>query len=119
MTTVAERPQQAAVHLRLRGPIGDAELATLRQQLATCLHSGVNDIRMHVDEQEDLPLPVLQALHGVACYLHRHGGALSVVGARPRVRRKIRVNELHLLLPEPEPARQAVGTGPAASARHA
>lgn len=96
---------QASVHLRLIGRLGDEDLTALRQQLAACLCSGVTDIRVHVEEQDELDLPVLLALHGVAGYLQRRGGALTVVGARPRVVAAMTINDLvHLLPSEGRPA---------------
>ena len=89
----------ATVHLRLRGRMGEDALTALRQQLAACLSSGVTAIRVHADEQEELDLQVLQALHGVADYLRRRGGELTILGARPRVLTTIAINELDRLLP--------------------
>jgi hypothetical protein len=94
-------PEQrsAGVHLRLRGRLGDEDVTALRQQLATCLAGGVTDIRVHVEEQADLELPVLQVLHGAGDYLAKHGGRLSVLGAAPGVVKKMRIHGLERLLP--------------------
>lgn len=107
----------AAVHLRLRGRLTDDDLTALRQQLATCLQSGITDLKVHVEEQEDLEVPVLQALDGVQRHLARSGGSLTLLGASPGVRRTVAVNGLQALLPEPaataEPA-DPVAEAPAA-----
>lgn len=95
----ADVDEQAVVHLRLRGVVGEEELTGLRQQLAACLSSGVTDLRVHAHDQDDLDVAVLQALAGVAQHLARRGGSLHLVGASPRVRRRLRVHELEHLLP--------------------
>lgn len=89
----------AAVHLRLRGRLGDDDVTALRQQLATCLASGVTDIRVHLDEQSDVDLPVLQVLQGAGDYLAKRGGRLSVLGAGPAVVKKMRIHALERLVP--------------------
>ena len=90
---------QAGVHLRLRGRLGDEDVTALRQQLATCLASGVTDIRVHVEEQSDVDLPVLQVLTGAGDYLAKHGGRLSLLGAGPAVVKKMRIHGLERLVP--------------------
>ncbi len=97
----------AAVQLRLRGTIGDDELTCLRQQLAACLHSGVRDIRIHAEDQDDLDLGVLQALCGAHAQLARTGGRVTLLGARPKVRTRIAIHRMEHLLPSPQ-ARAAV-----------
>ena len=98
----------ATVHLRLRGTIGEPEMTCLRQQLAACLHSGVHDIRIHAEEQADLDIAVLQALHGVQCYLTKAGGNILLIGAQPRVLSKIAMRGLeHLLADAPADVRRA------------
>ena len=111
--------KQAGVHLRLRGRLGDDEVTALRQQLATCLASGVTDIRVHVDEQSDVDLPVLQVLQGAGDYLARRGGRLSVLGAGPAVVKKMRIHSLERLVPAegrsapvPAAAAPSVRSGP-------
>lgn len=98
------RDRQASVHLTLRGRIDDEAVRGLRQQLATCLASGVNDIRVRADEQQDLELQVLQVLQGAADHLARRGGSLSVTGVQPKVLSRIRIHGLDRLLPDPEEA---------------
>lgn len=93
---VGDRPP--SVRLRVRGPVGDDELSAVRQQLAACLCSGVTHISVHVGEQDDLDMDVLQALHGAAKYLGRRGGSLTVVDAGPRVLARIAVCGLDDLL---------------------
>lgn len=88
----------ATVHLRLPRGLGDDDLGGLRQQLAACLGSGVTDIRVHVEEHEDLDIDVLRTLHGAGEYLRRRGGALTLVGAQRRVLTKIAIYELDQLL---------------------
>lgn len=88
----------ATVHLRLSRRMGEDELNGLRQQLAACLGSGVTDIRVHVDEHEDLDVEVLRTLHGAGEYLRRRGGAVTLVGAQRRVLGKIAIYELGQLL---------------------
>ena len=92
------QPADATVHLRLSRRIGEDELNGLRQQLAACLGSGVTDIRVHVDEHEDLDVEVLRTLHGAGEYLRRRGGAVTLVGAQRRVLAKIAIYELEQLL---------------------
>ena len=65
MTGCAAGSGDATVPISLRGRIDESALTCLRQQLAACLRSGVNAIRVHADEQDDLDLVVLQALQGV------------------------------------------------------
>jgi hypothetical protein len=90
----------ATVHLRLRGPgRSDEELAALRQQLSACLVSGVRDIRVHLEEQEDVELRALQALEAAADHLRGIGGSLTVHGASSRVLDKLAVHDLAGLLP--------------------
>ena len=101
--------KQAGVHLRLRGQLGDDEVTALRQQLATCLASGVTDIRVHVDEQSDVDLPVLQVLQGAGDYLAKRGGRLSLLGAGPAVVKKMRIHSLERLV-------QTVADGPRSGA---
>ena len=114
----------ATVHLRLRGRLGEDAVTALRQQLAACLSSGVTAIRVHAEEQEELDLQVLQALHGVGDYLRRRGGELTIVGARPRVRTSIAINELDHLLPRSAAqrvapvAKQPPGAATAGSSGH-
>ncbi len=91
--------KQAGVHLRLRGRLGDDDVTALRQQLATCLASGVTDIRVHLDEQSDVDLPVLQVLQGAGDYLAKRGGRLSVLGAGPAIVKKMRIHALERLVP--------------------
>lgn len=88
----------ATVHLRLPRGMRDDDLAGLRQQLAACLGSGVTDIRVHVEEHEDLDVDVLRTLHGAGEYLRRRGGAVTLVGAQRRVLTKIAIYELEQLL---------------------
>jgi anti-anti-sigma regulatory factor len=104
--------KQAGVHLRLRGRLGDDDVTALRQQIATCLASGVTDIRVHLDEQSDVDLPVLQVLQGAGDYLAKRGGRLSVLGAGPAVVKKMRIHGLERLVP-PAPG-SAAGTPPPA-----
>lgn len=92
------QPADATVHLRLARRMREDDLNALRQQLAACLGSGVTDIRVHVDEHEDLDLEVLRTLHGAGEYLRRRGGAVTLVGAQRRVLTKIAINELGQLL---------------------
>ncbi len=95
--------KQAGVHLRLRGRLGDDDVTALRQQLATCLASGVTHIRVHLDEQSDVDLPVLQVLQGAGDYLAKRGGRLSVLGAGPAVVKKMRIHSLERLVPPVTP----------------
>ena len=88
----------AHVHLHLRGPLDDDSEHALRQQLATCLASGVKAIAVHVDTQPELDLSVLRTLQGAADYLASCGGSLTLVGARPSVRDKLRIFEMDRLL---------------------
>ena len=107
--------KQAGVHLRLRGRLGDDDVTALRQQLATCLASGVTDIRVHVDEQTDLDLPILQVLQGAGDYLAKRGGRLYVLGAGPAVVKKLRIHSLERLAPlvtEGGPAPVPAGAAP-------
>lgn len=96
------RDRQASVHLTLRGRLDEDAVMGLRQQLATCLASGVNDIRVRADEQQDLELPVLQVLQGAADHLARLGGSLIVTGVQPKALTRIRIHGLDRLLPEAE-----------------
>lgn len=91
MTTTAQR---AAVQLHLDGAVGDDEVAGLRRQLAACLCGGATHVSVLLHQQRDVDLRVLQALNGVAEYLHRRGGALTLVGVQPRVATKIAVHGL-------------------------
>lgn len=109
--------KQAGVHLRLRGRLGDDEVTALRQQLATCLASGVTDIRVHVDEQSDVDLPVLQVLQGAGDYLAKRGGRLSVLGAGPAVVKKMRIHSLERLVPTADGRPAPVPAGAAPSVR--
>lgn len=97
MSAQAEQAD-ATVHLRLPRRMGDDELSGLRQQLAACLGSGVTDIRVHVDEHEDLDVEVLRTLHGAGDYLRRRGGAVTLIGAQRSVLAKIAIYELGQLL---------------------
>ena len=99
--------EQATVHLNLRGSLDDEAVTALRQQLATCLNSGVDEIRVRVDEQPDLDLQVLQVLQGAADHLARRGGSLTVHGAQPKVLSRIRIRGLERLLPPAETRRGA------------
>ena len=104
MTGLVAEPEQATVHLRLRGSLdGDDEVTALRQQLAACLASGVTDIRVHVEEQARLALRALQVLSGAGDWLAKQGGRLSVVGAGPAVLTTMKVYGLERLL-APAPA---------------
>jgi hypothetical protein len=90
----------ATVHLRLRGPgRSDEELAALRQQLSACLVSGVLDIRVHLEDQDDVELRALQAMGAAGDHLRAIGGSLTVHGASSRVLDKLVVHELEQLLP--------------------
>lgn len=95
------REDDATVHLRLRGAVGEDELTELRQQLAACLRSGVRDLRVHVDGQRDLDVAVLQALNGVSKHLASRGGAVTVHGASPRVLTKMAIHGMGHLLATP------------------
>lgn len=88
----------ARVHLHLRGPLDDDGAYALRQQLASCLASGVKDIAVHVDCHPELDLGVLRTLQGAADYLASCGGGLTLMGAQPRVLEKLRMYELDRLL---------------------
>lgn len=94
----------AVVHLRLRGPLGEEELAGLRQQLAACLRSGVRDVRVHAEDQDDLDLAVLQALDGVSRHLAGCGGRVTLLGAQPRVLARVALHHLQHLLPAEQAA---------------
>jgi hypothetical protein len=92
----------ATVHLRLRGPgRSEEELAALRQQLSACLVSGVLDIRVHLDDQDDVELRALQALQAAGSHLRGIGGSLTVHGASRRVLDKLAVHGLVALLTAP------------------
>lgn len=91
MTTTAKHP---GVQLRVQGTLGDDEIAGLRRQLAACLCGGATHVSVELHEQPDVDLTVLQALNGVAEYLHRRGGALTLIGIQPRVAAKIVVHGL-------------------------
>jgi len=93
----------ASVHLRLRGRLGDDDVTALRQRLAACLSSGVSDIRVHLEDQPDVDLAILNVLKGAGDYLRSLGGSLVVVGAQPRVLSTIRMNGLDRLLPALDP----------------
>ena len=88
----------AQVHLHLRGRLDDESEHALRQQLATCLASGVKAIAVHVDTQPELELSVLRTLQGAADYLASCGGSLTLVGAQRQVRDKLRIFDLDRLL---------------------
>ena len=88
----------AQVHLHLRGQLDDEAEHALRQQLATCLSSGVKAIAVHVDSQPELELGLLRSLEGAADYLASCGGSLTLVGAQPQVLDKLRIFELDRLL---------------------
>lgn len=88
----------ARVHLHLSGPVHDDGAYALRQQLATCLASGVKDIAVHVESQSELALTVLRTLQGAADYLASCGGGLTLIGAQPRVLEKLHMYELDRLL---------------------
>ena len=94
--------RSASVHLALRGRLDDDAVMALRQQLATCLASGVHDIRVRADAQQDVDLQVLQVLQGAADHLARRGGSLTVTGVQPGVLKRIRIHGLDRLLPGPE-----------------
>lgn len=94
------RTAGATVHLRVRGRLDDEGLAGLRQQLATCLASGVTDIRVHLERQTDAALPALQTLRGAADHLAREGGSLLVLGASPEVSTRMRTYGFERLLPD-------------------
>ena len=96
---------QATVHLNLRGRLDDEAVTALRQQLSTCLSSGVDTIRVRVDEQPDLDLQVLQVLQGAADHLAQRGGSLTVHGVQPKALSRIRIRGLERLLPEGEGGR--------------
>jgi anti-anti-sigma regulatory factor len=91
MVTAAQRP---TVQLRLQGAGGDDEIVAIRRQLAACLCGGAIRVSVMLRDQPDVDLAVLRALNGVAEYLHRHGGALTLVGAGPGVVTKIAVHGL-------------------------
>lgn len=91
--------QHPTAQLRLQGPSGEHDLAGLRRQLAACLGGGATHISVLVADQPDVELSVLQALNGVAEYLHRRGGELTLVGVQPRVAAKIAVHRLTRLGP--------------------
>jgi anti-anti-sigma regulatory factor len=83
-----------SVRLRVQGGAGDLNLDGLRRQLAACLCGGATRISVVLSEQHDVDVAVLQALNGVAEYLHRRGGALTLEGVQPRVATKIAVHRL-------------------------
>ena len=101
MTTTDGRTA-ASVLLRLY-TAGDDETARLRQQLALCLATGIDQIRVDVRRLDHLTLPALQALQGVSDYLRRKGGALTLVGAGPRVLATVTHLSLTQLLPSTAP----------------
>lgn len=107
-------PQDAGVHLHLRGTLDEDAVTALREQLAACLGAGIRHITVHVDRQPDLELPTLQVLQGAARYLAGRGGALVLVGAQPAVLRRLAINEMTDLLGSQEGARKT-----AAAARRA
>jgi anti-anti-sigma regulatory factor len=88
------------VHLRVRGRLDDEGLAGLRQQLATCLASGVTDIRVHLGPGTDADLMALHTLRGAAEHLAREGGSLVVHGASPAVVTRMRTYGFEHLLPD-------------------
>lgn len=94
------RTAGAMVHLRVRGRLDDEGLAGLRQQLATCLASGVTDIRVHLERQADVDLPALQTLRGAADHLAREGGSLLVLGASTEMSTRMRTYGFERLLPD-------------------
>ncbi len=94
------RTAGATVHLRVHGRLDDEGLAGLRQQLATCLASGVTDIKVHLGPQVDVGLPALQTLRGAADHLAREGGSLRVVGASPEIVTRMRTYGFERLLPD-------------------
>lgn len=100
-------PDDASVHLHLRGPLDEEAVAGLRQQLAACLASGISRVEVHVESQSEIELPVLRTLHGAAQYLRDHGGALRLRGARAQVRRTLRTYQLNLLVDPLTSARDA------------
>ena len=100
MSTTAQR---STVQLRLQRAVGDDDVAGLRRQLAACLCGGATHVSVLVGEQPDVDLTVLQALNGVAEYLHRRGGELTLVGVQPHVAAKIAVHGLTRLR---QPARR-------------
>lgn len=86
--------QRPTVRLRVQGRAGEIDLDGLRRQLAACLCGGATRISVVLSEQHEVDVPVLQALNGVAEYLHRRGGALTLEGVQPRVATKIAVHRL-------------------------
>lgn len=84
----------ARIHLHLRDRRDDDLATAVRQQLAACLASGARDIAVHADDQPELDLDVLRTLQGAAQYLASCGGALTLVGAQPRVLDLLRIFEL-------------------------
>lgn len=90
-------------------PSADGDTAGLRQQLALCLAAGITRIEVDVHELDGLDGPALQALQGVADYLRRRNGSLTVVGAGDRVLGATASRRLELLLPsapaDPVPTR--------------
>lgn len=111
----------ARVHLHLRGPLDDDGAYALRQQLATCLSSGVKDIAVHVESQPELGLAVLRTLQGAADYLASCGGGLTLMGAQPRVLEKLHMYELDRLLqaafPQPAPVAEPYPAEPVPATR--
>ena len=78
MTTVTDAERPSAVCLRVRGPVGEDTLTTLRQQLAACLCSGVTHLGVQLDEPAAGDVRVQSALQGADAYLRRRGGGLTV-----------------------------------------
>jgi anti-anti-sigma regulatory factor len=85
--------------LRLRGRPHDALVTELREHLADLVAGGERHIVVRAEEQHELDLAVLQALHAMSAHLASRGGSLVLLGAQPRVRTVIAIHGLSTLLP--------------------
>jgi hypothetical protein len=66
-------------------------------QRAACLCGGATRISVVLGERHDVDIALLQALNGVAEYLNRRGGELTLEGVQPRVGAKIAAHGLSRL----------------------
>jgi anti-anti-sigma regulatory factor len=101
MATCAPAGQPArlpAVRLLVQDAAGEVDLDALRRQLAACLCGGATRISVVLAERHDVDIALLQALNGVAEYLHRRGGELTLEGVQPRVAAKITAHGLSRLV---------------------
>jgi anti-anti-sigma regulatory factor len=106
--TICERGAGCArhAHLRLRGAVHDEFVVDLREHLVAALAIGVRHVVVHADEQTELDLVVLQALHAMSGHLTGRGGSLILLGAQPHVCTVIAIHGLDALLAA-DPARAA------------